>query len=84
MAAQSSGNAARLGAARLLAELLFLVGGAGFVTGALVWSGPRANGYELPEAYAYVGIGAAIGAPVCLALGWVLSRRSAQDSIPAK
>jgi hypothetical protein len=62
--------------ARLADEMLLLFGGLGLANGVLVWCGPWAPGYEVPEAYRRAGITAVGCGPVCLVLGGVLFRRS--------
>jgi len=63
---------------RLAAELLLFLGGIGLWAAVLVGWGHRLAAYEVPQDYDRVGIGAAVGGPVFLALGWALYRRSAR------
>ena len=60
---------ARLGARRLAAEVLLLVGAVGVVAGMLAWAGPRASAYETPAEYSRVGHWGIVVGPVLLALG---------------
>jgi len=66
--------------ARLVAELLLLLGGVGLAVGALAWCGPRSASYEVPNVYRQVGAAALGCGPVCLGVGWVLFRRSARPA----
>jgi hypothetical protein len=56
-------------ASRLAAGVLMLLGGVGLATGALLWSGPAADGHQVPSAYHLVGNTAAVCGPILLGLG---------------